>query len=69
MVENRDDWDRKLDLALWAFMIAYKVVASLTPFKLIYGLEVVVPMKFVLPSLRVEIYTKLFLEDSYLYRV
>ena len=50
--------------ALWAFRTAYKVSIGLTPFKLAYGLEAVVPMEFVVPSLRIAMTEKLLLEDS-----
>ncbi|MCO5605726.1 hypothetical protein L7F22_059910 [Adiantum nelumboides] len=51
--EDHKDWDLKLDLALWSFRTAFKVTTGMTPFKLVYGLEAVVPMEFVVPSLRV----------------
>ena len=62
--ENRRDWDTKLSSALWAFRTAYKVSTGLTPFKLVYGLEAIVPMEFVVPSLRVAMTEKLLPEDS-----
>ena len=43
----------KLNSALWAFRTAFKVSTGLTPFRLVYGMEVVVPMEFIVPSLRV----------------
>lgn len=49
---GRSDWDEKLDSALWSFRTAYKVATSLTPFRLVYGLEIVVPMEYIIPSLR-----------------
>ncbi|MCO5598130.1 hypothetical protein L7F22_052222 [Adiantum nelumboides] len=51
--ENKKDWDEKLDSALWSFRTAFKVTTGMTPFRLVYGLEAVVPMEFVVPSLRV----------------
>ena len=35
--------------------MAYKTTTGHTPFKLVYGLEVVVPTKYVIPSLRIAI--------------
>lgn len=67
--ENRRDWDSKLNSALWAFRTAYKLSTGLTPFKLVYGLEVVVPMEFITPSLRVPVTEKLLPEDSIQNRV
>ncbi|WP_219824490.1 hypothetical protein, partial [Enterobacter cloacae complex sp. 4DZ1-17B1] len=53
VTENQKDWDDKLDSALWSFRTAFKVTTGMTPFKLVYGLEAMVPMEFVVPSLRV----------------
>ena len=38
---------------MWSFKIAFKVSIGMTPFRLAYGLKAVVPMEFVVPSLRV----------------
>nr|GEZ44655.1 reverse transcriptase domain-containing protein [Tanacetum cinerariifolium] len=35
--ENRALWFKKLDDALWAFRIAYKIPIGCTPYKLVYG--------------------------------
>ena len=51
--DKKNDWDTKLDSILWSFRTAFKVSTGMTPFKLVYGLEAVVPMEFVVPSLRV----------------
>ena len=53
--ENRVDWDDKLDSALWSFWTAFKVATGMTPFKLVYGIEAVVPMEYVIPSLRLAV--------------
>ena len=53
--EHRSDWDEKLDSALWSFQTAYKVATGMTPFKLVYGMEAVVPMEYVIPSLRISV--------------
>nr|GEW30974.1 reverse transcriptase domain-containing protein [Tanacetum cinerariifolium] len=37
MGENRASWSDKLDDALWAFRIAYKIPIGCTPYKLVYG--------------------------------
>lgn len=62
--ENRSDWEDKLDSVLWAFRTAYKVATGMTPFKLVYGMEAVVPMEYVIPSLRLAIQYHLSPEDS-----
>ena len=66
--ENRSDWADKLDSALWSFRTAYKVATGMTPFKLVYGIEAVVPMEYVVPSLRLAVQHRLSPEDSILHR-
>ena len=61
---NKKDWDKKLDSALWAFRTSYKVTTRMTPFRMAYGLEAVVPMEFMVPSLRMAIKEKLPMEQS-----
>ena len=58
-----------LDSALWAFRTAFKVSTSSTPFKLVYGLEAVVPMEYLVPSLRVAAENRLSPEDSVNHRL
>ena len=47
---------------------AYKVSTGMTPFRMVYGLEAIVPMEFVIPSLRVAIQHKLTDVESSVYR-
>ena len=44
--ENRMDWDSKLHSALWAYRTSFKTSIQSTPFRLAFGLEVVMPMEF-----------------------
>lgn len=62
--ENKKDWDKKLNSALWAFRTAFKVSTGLTPFRLVYGMEAMVPKEFIVPSLRIAISNRLTHEDS-----
>ena len=62
--ENKKDWDDKLDSALWSFRTAFKVATRLTPFKLVYGPEAIIPMEFVIPNLQITAVHCLSLEDS-----
>ena len=61
---KRNDWEHKLHVALWAYRTAYKTSTCQTPFQLAYGMEVVMPVEYVLPSLRIAIEEKLSDEES-----
>ena len=42
---NKDDWDDKVPTLLWEYRTSYKRATNQTPFKLVYGQEVVVPLQ------------------------
>ena len=50
---NKDDLDLRIPSVLWAYRTTCKKLTMQTPFKLLYGLEVVLPMKYLVPSLRI----------------
>ena len=43
---DKDDWDEKIPVVLWAYRTTYKWSTDQTPFLLVYGQEVVVPLHF-----------------------
>jgi transposase InsO family protein len=50
---NKDDWDLRVPAVLWAYITTCKNLTMQTLFKLVYGLEAVVPMEHLVPSLRI----------------
>ncbi|MCO5605337.1 hypothetical protein L7F22_059519 [Adiantum nelumboides] len=53
IVQNEPhNWDEQLQIALWAYRTAYKVTTRMTPFKMVYGAEAVVPLELAIPNLR-----------------
>ena len=63
VANNLEDRDQKLDSILWALRTAHKVATRMTHFNLVYGCEAIVPMEFVVGSLRMVVQHKLSLED------
>ena len=64
VTENQTDWDTKLQSALWAYWTAYKTSIQTTPFRLAFGLEVVMPMEFQIPRLRIQVQERLSEKES-----
>ena len=48
---NRGRWEHKLPSVLWAYKIAYKTSIGSTPFELVYGLNAILPIEFLMPTL------------------
>ena len=51
--DKRCGWELKLHAALWAYRVAYKTSIGTTPFNMVFGLEAILPMEFLIPTLRV----------------
>ena len=43
---HRKDWSEKLHEALWAYRITWKNSTSFTPYQLVYGKQVLLPIEF-----------------------
>jgi len=50
---NRDNWDDKAPLILWAYRTTYKSSTRKEPFKLIYDQEAVIPLHFCANACRI----------------
>ena len=53
MVETSQDWLEKLPFALWAYWTSFRTSTGATPYFLVYGMEVVLPVEIEMGSLRV----------------
>ena len=51
--DSRTDWETKLPSVLWAYRTSYKAAVGTTPFELTYGLNTILPIEFLVPTLRV----------------
>ena len=51
--ESKTDWELKLPSILWAYRVAYKTAIGTTPFNMVFGLDAILPMEFLTPTLRV----------------
>src|SRR3984885_10275600 len=52
---HRSNWHNMLFSVLWAYQTSVKTSTGFTPFQLVYGLEVVLPIECEIPSLKMAI--------------
>ena len=48
---TRSDWEQKLHNVIWAYRCGYKMSVGTMPFNLVYGLNAILPIKFLIPTL------------------
>ena len=53
MTETHNDWSDKVPYALWGYMTSIRTATGATPYSLVYGMEVVLPVEIELKSLRI----------------
>ncbi|PIN18597.1 hypothetical protein CDL12_08732 [Handroanthus impetiginosus] len=63
--KSKKDWHERVDEALWA----YRTATQTTPYLLVYGIKVVIPLESQIPSLRIAIQEGLTAEDNVLLRL
>ncbi|KAL3692578.1 hypothetical protein R1sor_006229 [Riccia sorocarpa] len=62
--KHRHNWDASVPSVLWAMRTAYKATTNHTPFHMVYGVEALVPMEFIVPTLRIAIEYSLNAEEG-----
>jgi len=51
--QNGRDWHDKFPYALWEYRTSMRIAIGATPYPLVYGYEVVIPLEIEIPSLRI----------------
>jgi len=54
-----NDWDVRIPVILWAYRTTYKRLTGKTTFQLVYGKEAIMPMEYIIPSLRIVVVTEM----------
>ena len=61
---NKDDWDHRIPIVLWAHRNTCKKLTGHTSFRLVYGQEDVIPMEYIVPRIKIAAFTNM--EDPYI---
>jgi transposase InsO family protein len=65
---HKTSWHTMLFLALWVYWTSVKSATGFTPFRLVYGVEAILPIECEIPSLKlvVELIPNTFAEEEHL---
>jgi len=69
VAKSRRDWHERLREVLWAYRTTYKTPTQSTPYTLVYGVEVILPLEIQIPSLRIAILEGLSEDDNHKLRL
>ncbi|GAA0162257.1 hypothetical protein LIER_18386 [Lithospermum erythrorhizon] len=61
---SKKNWHEKMEEALWAYRTTYRTPTQSTPYSLVYGVEVVLPLEVRIPSLRVAVNVVITQEEA-----
>ena len=62
--KSKRDWHERVEEALWVYHTTYRTSTQATPYSLVYGVEVVLPLECQIPSLRIAIHEGLSNDDN-----
>ncbi|TYK00489.1 uncharacterized protein E5676_scaffold169G00980 [Cucumis melo var. makuwa] len=62
--KSKRDWQERIGEALWAYRTTHRTPMGVTPYSLVYGVEVVLPLEREIPSLRMAVQEGLTTEDN-----
>jgi hypothetical protein len=64
VIKNRRDWHDRLFEALWAYCVTVHTPTQATPYSLVYGSEVILPLEVQLPSLWVAVHEEILNDEQ-----
>ncbi|KAL0298014.1 UNVERIFIED_CONTAM: hypothetical protein Scaly_3076200 [Sesamum calycinum] len=64
VAKSKRDWHERIGEALWAYKTTVRTPTQATPYALVYGVEVVLPLERQIPSLRIAIQEGLTEEEN-----
>ncbi|TYK05790.1 uncharacterized protein E5676_scaffold98G002940 [Cucumis melo var. makuwa] len=62
--KSKRDWQKRIGEALWTYRTTHRTPIGVTPYSLVYGVEVVLPLEREIPSLRMAVQEGLTTEDN-----